>query len=758
MRRPVLPNLSIEFSPKLGVRALPRIDRNHQSNVSGLYIVGDLADAPIIKVALRQGHEVATHIAADLGGTSAETDLLDVVIIGAGPAGVGAALALEEAGLSYVVLEREVAFSTIHNFPRRKLIFSEPRGLESPGNFWFEDAAKEELVERWHEALDRDHALRIQQPEAVLDAQRDGDVFVVRARVGGGGLRAQHVRGSNSAEGAENQYRARRVILAAGKRGQTRRLGIEGEGLPHVHHALKDPTLHANRRVVVVGGGDSAVEAATSIAEAGGSVALSYRGDGFHRVTPRNRAKVQALAATGALVLKLQTQPVAITAQAVAVVHSDGRQESLAADDVFVFIGNRMPLAFLRRLGVKMQGELDVPRALWLLGFSALTWCFYVLKSGTTFDDALGQHVAKRAYFPFGPEHPLGWLPDALHLDLGFRSVDGSFWGTALYSALILGFGIRGWLRYPSRTQRRRYVSLVSFQLLFLFGIPELLAPAVISAGGEGGFFWNLFGGDRSWKLYGLGVPWPLNISALADGPGWTATGSTTTAVLWLLLAAAVPFVALPLYIRKNGERFCSYLCGCGGLAETLGDFWRHLAPRGQTAKQAEWAGRLTFLLAIPTTALMAADAWGFLTAGALLDARIFAERWYTLMVDFALASVLGVALYPYLGNRIWCRFFCPLRAYIEVLSNKLSTLAIRANDKCIGCGECTRYCQMGIDVQRFAQTTTLLHNGNSACIQCGICIEVCPMEVLSLEPGRPVGLALPSAGIAPPRARWENA
>lgn len=757
MQLPNILNVSIEFSPKLGVRELPQIDKHHESNVGGLYIVGDLADAPIIKVALRQGFEVAQHIAGTLGQTEQADDIVDVLIIGAGPAGIGAALALEEAGRSYVIIEREMAFATIQNFPKAKLIFSEPRTLQSPGNFWFEDATKEELVERWHQALEDHHKLHIQQPEEVVNASREGALFTVRTKVGEGGLRHQRLTG-DAAQGAENTYRARRVILAAGKRGQVRRLGVEGETLPHVHHALKDPTDHAGKRVVVVGGGDSAVEAATAIARAGGQVTLSYRGDGFHRTKQRNRALVEQMAADGALTLALQTQPVAITASAVSLQHKGGEVEDVPADDVLVFIGTKLPLAFLRRLGVKMQGDMDWRRALWITTFAAITWCFYVLKSGTTYSDAAGQYVPKRAYFPFGPDHVLGWVPDLIHLDLGFRTIDGSFWGTALYSALILGFGIRGWLKYPSPVQKKRYVSLITFQLLFLFGIPELLAPLVIHAGGEGGFFWNLFGGDRGWKFYGLSVPWPLNIWGLIDAPSWSATGSTTTVVLWLLLAAAVPFVALPLYIRKNGERFCSYLCGCGGLAETLGDFWRHLAPRGRTAKQAEWAGRIIYLLAIPTTLLILSDAWGFLSSGALLNARSFAEQWYTLMVDFALASVIGVALYPYFGNRVWCRFFCPLRAYMEVISARISKVTIRANDKCIGCNECTRYCQMGIDVQRFAQTGTLLHNGNSSCIQCGICIQVCPMEVLSIDANRPVGLDLQGGLLEPPKASWERA
>ena len=129
MRLTDLRNLRVEFSSSLGIPERPRLDRDHQSNVPGLYIVGDLADAPIIKVALRQGYAVARHIAAELGAPSGDPDLLDVLVIGAGPAGIGAALAMEELGLSYILIEREDAFSTIHNFPKGKRIFSEPRDL-----------------------------------------------------------------------------------------------------------------------------------------------------------------------------------------------------------------------------------------------------------------------------------------------------------------------------------------------------------------------------------------------------------------------------------------------------------------------------------------------------------------------------------------------------------------------------------------------------------------------------------------------------
>jgi polyferredoxin len=105
------------------------------------------------------------------------------------------------------------------------------------------------------------------------------------------------------------------------------------------------------------------------------------------------------------------------------------------------------------------------------------------------------------------------------------------------------------------------------------------------------------------------------------------------------------------------------------------------------------------------------------------------------LAVDFMLASFVGVAFYPLLGNRVWCRFFCPLRAYMEILARHFGRLQINSTDTCISCGACTRYCQMGIEVQRFAEVQLPLDNTNSACIQCGICVEVCPMDVLSLGP-----------------------
>jgi thioredoxin reductase/ferredoxin len=715
--------LSFEFSPKIGVREAPRIDDRYQSDVKGLYVVGDLADAPIIKVALNQGYDVAKRVwEEDLGGTTG-TDVLDFVVIGAGPAGIGAALALNEVGANYTVLEKERPFATIQNFPRSKLIFSEPKHIANKGNFWFEDARTDELVERWDQALD-DHSLPIQQPVEVTDVQRVNGVMEV------------------STKGGET-FRARAVLLAIGRRGTVRKLDIPGERLDKVRYNLKDPEDHRGRKVLVVGGGDSAVEVACDCADSGAEVTIVYRKDSFSRPKLKNQERIATYIQSGRVMALMSASPVEVLLDSVAVERA-GERIDVPNDDVLVLIGTTLPHGFLRRLGIKMQGDWDWTRRIWVTAFAAFTYLFYVLKGGTEFSEAHGMQVAKKAFWPLGPDHIAGMVPDLLHVDLGFRAIDGAFWGTAMYSLLILVFGIRAYRKYPQATQKKRYLSLITFQALFLFGIPELVAPAVIHTFGEGGWAWNLFGGDRAWKFYGLSVPWPLNIWALIDAPSWTATGNKGTVVGWLLASASVSFIAVPLFVRYHGERFCSWMCGCGGLAETLGDFWRHLAPRGTTSYKAENAGRVILFAAIPVTLLILNDAWGFFAQGALYSTKAFAEHWYVLMVDFMLASVVGVALYPTLGNRVWCRFFCPLRAYMELLSKWFSTITIKSNDKCIGCGECTRYCQMGIDVQRYAQRQTDLDNSDSACIQCGVCIQVCPMEVLSIgTKGQEVSLAV---------------
>ncbi|MCB9681459.1 MAG: NAD(P)-binding domain-containing protein [Alphaproteobacteria bacterium] len=804
-------------SPWVGLRDGPRVDDLGRTEVPGLRVAGDLADTPLLKTALRQGWDIGCDLADELGDLEAghgDDDVLDVVIVGAGPAGCTAAMALAERGRSYVVLERHAPFRTIDAFPAGKIIYAEPEAIETPGGLWFEDAPKEELVRRWRQHV-ADAGLNVAQDVEVTTVTREGDVLVVHT--------VHH--GVRHDEGARPPatLRARRVVVAIGRRGTPRRLGVPGEDDPRVHHQLGDAADHAGASVLVVGGGDSATEAALALVDAGAQVTLVHRGERLDRPRPRTREAIEAAAADGRLTLRLGARVDAIEGDAVVVTGTDGTLRT-AADAVWVLVGTEPPVAWLEGLGLTMRSRRPPSQWPWLAAFVAFTWCFYVLKY-------------HEPWFPFGP-HSLGWVHDALKVpapwlptvDGSVRVLDAGFFGTVLYSLAILGFGIAAIRRYDAPTQTRRYLSLIAFQWVFLFGVPELLAPMVTTA---------------SSQLYTLSVPWPLSIASIAKSPDVPA------AALWIAIGAFVSFVAMPLFVWRHNERFCSWMCGCGGLAETVGDLWRWRAPRGDLAERAEWGGRIVFLLAVPVTLLILADAWKLvgwqswidatlqvdgdhvtlvqgdvpeaeghmrvhdvavrdgvvsfaidkfdwdhawhdngwtsgLQAGgrtvypdkvaeghytvplaslpqgavvvqagtsSLSSARQFAQGWYALMVDFALASFLGVALYPMLGNRVWCRFFCPLRAYMEWLSKGFGRLAIVADDRCISCGACTTECQMGIDVQGFAEKQLVLDNVASACIQCGICVEVCPMDVLTLVDKRAAGV--PDGARGQPGPRW---
>lgn len=749
------------FSPYSSVSARPRVDEHQQSNVPGMYVVGDLADSPVLKMVLDQGHRVGRFVAAEVGQASADPELLDVVIIGAGPAGIAAAEAVRDAGLSYAVFEKERPFNTIHAFPKGKPIFAEPLDMENPTSLWLEDAPKEELTQRWCQFLEAAD-LNLLTPEQVTRVRKDSDGFEVQTRVGTDGRDHRYTRADAPGSGqpkAKNTYRARRIIVAVGKRGAVRKLGVPGEDLDKVRYALTDPAALAGRDVLIVGGGDSAVEAAIATAEAGARVTLSYRRAALSRPKKRNKARFDELVAAGEIRYLGASTVARVADDQVSLDTAEGSQ-TFANDDVLVFIGAGLPKDFLAALGIQMEGDWRWGKFAWVLAFAALVYAFYVLKRKQGYEvyDAATQTTTKMLWWPFGEGQILGFVPGWLDVDLGFRTVDAGFWGTVLYSAFILVFGIRALARYgDSSEQKKRYLSLIGFQLVFLFGIPELLVPGIHALStwldqGSESFLTTLT--SQPWMAYSFSVPWPLNIYSLVDSPAWVGGWDSQhvwTAAIWLGLGAVTSFVLVPLYVWRHNEKFCSYLCGCGGLAETLGDFWRHLSPRGAASRSAEWAGVVILFMAVPVTLLLLADAWQLLTLEWLTSTRAFAGFWYDVMVDFMLASFVGVAMYPILGNRIWCRFFCPLRAYMEGWARFIGRLAIHSDDTCISCGQCTRFCQMGIEVQRFAEQQISFHNANSACIQCGICVYVCPMDVLTLGPAdgsgqREISVALPSA------------
>ena len=314
---------------------IPEIDDNFQTVVPGQYLIGEVAGKPLVKNAANLGRAVVEHMLAEgLRPGAAKTGGVDVVIVGSGPGGLSAALSCIQRGMSYVILEKEqMIASTIARYPKGKLVMAEPYDTANLSLLPVFDSAKEQLIPIWNELIER-VGVRIQRGESVESIERDPDgSFEVRTTV--------------------STYRAQRVVLSIGTRGKPRTLQVSGENLPKVFCLLEDPDEWRGRSVLVVGGGDSAVEAALALADAVAKVTISYRGKGFSRAAPSNRQTIEAYAGEGRVKAKLGSQVLAFDAESVTIALADGAQKRYANDAAFVLIGADPPIAWLEKLGIR---------------------------------------------------------------------------------------------------------------------------------------------------------------------------------------------------------------------------------------------------------------------------------------------------------------------------------------------------------------------------------------------------------------------
>ncbi|MBL0170940.1 MAG: NAD(P)-binding domain-containing protein [Gemmatimonadaceae bacterium] len=323
--------------------AVPMIDGNFQSNVPGIYIVGELGGRGLIKNAINEGKMAIEHVVAQLPPCEARNDgdpeAFDVCIVGSGPAGLSAGLEALRAGLRYVILEQGSVSDTVRKYPRKKLLLAEPVSIPLYGDLWIADASKETLLEVWGTII-ANTGLQVRTGVKVDRVVRDGRFFDVVA------------------EGAH--YRARRVVLAMGRRGTPRRLGVPGEETDKVFFDIVEMEAFAGQKVLVVGGGDSAVESALGLAnQPNTEVRLSYRGESFARVKARNQDKLNQAIASGLVIPMLRSEVREIRSDVV-VMDVEGETMILPNDTVIVRIGGEAPSAFLEKLGVRIV-EKDVP-------------------------------------------------------------------------------------------------------------------------------------------------------------------------------------------------------------------------------------------------------------------------------------------------------------------------------------------------------------------------------------------------------------
>ncbi|MCY7299755.1 MAG: NAD(P)-binding domain-containing protein, partial [Ilumatobacteraceae bacterium] len=448
------------------VERLPVVRDDGSTNVPGLYVVGDLTGIPLLKFSSDTGARAVQTIVADPAFTAAKAQLgegvVDLVIIGGGVSGYAAAIEAKKAGLRFHLLEASEPFSTIVNFPARKPIFTYPTEMTPAGDLQFKAQQKEPLLDELRaQAAAHGVVPTLLRAESV---HRDGNLLQVTIQKGA-------------------PMKALRVIVGIGRSGNFRKLGVQGEELAKVSNRLHDPKDYAGQSVLVVGGGDSALEAAIAIAQCGGHVTVSYRKPEFSRPKPDNVDKLDELQRdpmaevgvesppservgpssgaflnehrrAGSIQLRLNTEVQSIYGTTVTLKHGDGKSESLTNEAVFTMIGREPPLDFFRKSGVRIHGEWT--RVTWASLAAIMLLSFFVYhwkKGGTPFK--VHELFQNKGWFPFGMEATWASLGETfadrttLLGTLRFSVGDPGFYYSIAYCLCVVLFGVQ-------RIRRRR--------------------------------------------------------------------------------------------------------------------------------------------------------------------------------------------------------------------------------------------------------------------------------------------------------------
>lgn len=326
--------IEIVMAPPSVNADLPALTPDLETEIPNLFVVGELTGLALIKNAVNQGRETADRIAERVPKLRARRigEVVDVCIVGAGPAGLSAGLRAVERGLTHLVLEAEDLGGTVAKYPRQKLVLTSPVEFPTHGPFRKLELSKEDLLEFWGKAVKK-AGLKVRTRERVENIQQEPD-------------------GAFTIETPQGRYRALSVVLAIGRRGSPRKLDVPGEDLPKVMYSLLDAASYQGKRILVVGGGDSAVEAAMGLAsQPGNTVTLSYRKDVFMRLKDRNEKRVREYMRKGRLQVVFNSQPLEIRPGSVVLGVQGGRRE-IPNDLVWVFAGGTPPKAFMEKIGL----------------------------------------------------------------------------------------------------------------------------------------------------------------------------------------------------------------------------------------------------------------------------------------------------------------------------------------------------------------------------------------------------------------------
>lgn len=310
---------------------LPHVNQNFETNVEGIYIAGELGGMGLIKNSVEQGRQAVDNIVRSISKTKDED--YDLVIIGAGPAGISATLQAKKHGLKSITLEQDTLGGTVYTFPRAKIVMTSPMDLPLHGKVKLTETRKSELLDLWNKVLSENN-LTIKEQSKVEHIGKREDKFVVTVKGG-------------------EEYITKSVLLAIGRRGTPRKLNVPGEQLEKVAYRLLEPEHIQGENIIVAGGGDSAIEAALMLMDQN-TVILSYRGDAFKRIKPGNSERINRAAEERKLEIVFESNITQIEPDVVTLSLADGSTRTVVNDKVYIFAGGELPTQFLQKAGVEI--------------------------------------------------------------------------------------------------------------------------------------------------------------------------------------------------------------------------------------------------------------------------------------------------------------------------------------------------------------------------------------------------------------------
>lgn len=737
------------------------LDKNLQTSVKGMFAIGDVTGTPDIKAALNAGYRVGKLLGGMGRRTTGSCDY-DVVIVGAGPAGISAASELMKVGKKVMVLERRKLFQTIRAFAKSKALFLASTGdRELLGDLSFEDSTAQECLDVWERQI-AEKKIEVREEEEVTEIKQRG-AFEVWTK---------------TRDGETRTVLADRVIVAVGKLRLLEKLEFEAASDDRIRYQLRYSGGVENKKVLVVAhpGSYEGFEMALELCP-NNAVTLIYEEDCEPEISPAIIERLDKALDAGRLIMKRATKLGAVQEDSVTLLTRRGDQpfpdtEKLENDIIYSgkIIDKELPATDLRSFGLNVERRMSLTRWV-LLGLLAMFFAFvymgksdkmetllpefsqvkqwiqvhsggarlveFSLKGGEAVrGPVLERSDAQIKLYPTkaGGDPRIYELADLAAAPKTIGAVGGLQmyqWWVIIYSLAIVGFGIKAIHKYRSQYrdaeqgshQTRRLLSLMFFQVFFLAILPELILG--------------------NWRAYGIILAWPLNLSP-ASYAGFldTAGGDRYRLLLfdyefsenhfyfaWTLFFS---FVLIPILVWRRGMQYCTWICSCGGLAETVGDDWRQFSPKGPANTRRE---RFMYVVLGATALIMllaVGDYHGLLPATGLWAFCVKAWSW---VVDLSMCGIIPLVLYPYLGGRTWCRFACPTAGFMKLMSRKTSVYGIQPERaRCIACGTCDHYCEVGVPIKKHALRGQYFSANDTTCISCGVCVSVCPTDVLSFQ------------------------